>query len=95
MKGPSNYPKLYWHDHCRPGTDWLKFTRKQIPKDRPWTSLEEEESFSSWIALPGLLEFYNTNGIVYSFIAQCSILLYKVSIGLRIDMNVTKGIKIT
>lgn len=49
----SALPKLYWNDNARPGTEWLKFTRKKIPKDRLWISLEEEESFSSWIALPG------------------------------------------
>jgi methionine sulfoxide reductase catalytic subunit len=49
----SALPKLYWHDHCRPGTEWIKFTRKKMPEDRLWISLDEEESFSSWIALPG------------------------------------------
>jgi sulfoxide reductase catalytic subunit YedY len=49
----SALPKLYWHDHCRPGTEWVKFTRKQMPEDKMWISLDEEESFSSWIALPG------------------------------------------
>src|SRR5919199_218398 len=49
----SALPKLYWHDDCRPGTEWIKFTRKKMPEDRMWISLEEEESFSSWIALPG------------------------------------------
>jgi len=49
-------PKLYWHDHATPGTEWIKFTKKQFPPDikkRVWISLEEEESFSLWIALPG------------------------------------------
>src|ERR671927_42930 len=49
----SALPKLYWHDHCRPGTEWIKFTKKQMPEDRMWISLDEEESFSSWVALPG------------------------------------------
>lgn len=49
----SALPKLYWNEHARPGTEWLKFTRKKVPKDRLWISLEEEESFPSWIALPG------------------------------------------
>ena len=31
----------------------LNLPRKKPPKDRIWISLEEEESFSSWIALPG------------------------------------------
>lgn len=46
-------PKLYWKDNATPGTEWIKFTKKVMPKDRLWTSLEEEESFSPWIALPG------------------------------------------
>jgi len=74
----SAMPKLYWNDHARPGSEWLKFTRKKIPQDRMWTSLEEEESFSSWIALPGhknlgigrhwhffSILFWVANGIAY------------------------------
>jgi methionine sulfoxide reductase catalytic subunit len=49
----SALPKLYWNDHAKPGTEWIKFTRKEMPKDKLWTSLDEEESFSSWVALPG------------------------------------------
>jgi thiosulfate reductase cytochrome b subunit len=49
----SSFPKLYWNDDAKPGTEWIKFTKKKIPKDRLWISLEEEESYSSWIALPG------------------------------------------
>ena len=51
----SALPKLYFNDDARPGTEWIKFSRKKIPKDKNklWTSLDEEESFSSWIALPG------------------------------------------
>jgi methionine sulfoxide reductase catalytic subunit len=52
----SAMPKLYWHDHATPGTEWIKFTKKVFPaniKERIWISLEEEESFSSWVALPG------------------------------------------
>jgi DMSO/TMAO reductase YedYZ molybdopterin-dependent catalytic subunit/thiosulfate reductase cytochrome b subunit len=52
----SALPKLYWNDHARPGTEWIKFTKKKFSPDfkkRTWISLEEEESFSSWIALPG------------------------------------------
>src|SRR5919108_769061 len=71
-------PKLYWKDHALPGTEWIKFTKREIPKDRLWTSLEEEESFSSWIALPGRKNlglgrhwhffsaiFWGLNGIFY------------------------------
>src|ERR671923_1399564 len=49
----SALPKLYFNDDAKPGSEWIKFTRKKMPEDRLWISLEEEESFSSWIALPG------------------------------------------
>jgi methionine sulfoxide reductase catalytic subunit len=45
----SALPKLYWHDHATPGTEWIKFTKKRFPPDfkkRVWIALEEEESFS-------------------------------------------------
>jgi DMSO/TMAO reductase YedYZ molybdopterin-dependent catalytic subunit/thiosulfate reductase cytochrome b subunit len=74
----SALPKLYWNDRAKPGTEWIRFTKKKIPKDRLWTSLEEEESFSSWIALPGhknlglgrhwhffSVIFWLANGVVY------------------------------
>ncbi len=49
----SAHPRLYWNDHCTPGSEWLKFTRKRRPKDRLWTASDEETSFPSAIALPG------------------------------------------
>lgn len=49
----SAHPKLYWNDDCTPGSEWLRFTKKRMPKDKLWTGRDEEESFSSWIALPG------------------------------------------
>jgi sulfoxide reductase catalytic subunit YedY len=49
----SAHPKLYWNDDCTPGSEWLRLTRKRMPARALWTSRDEEESFSSWIALPG------------------------------------------
>ncbi|MGB6391895.1 MAG: molybdopterin-dependent oxidoreductase [Candidatus Acidiferrales bacterium] len=49
----SAHPRLYWNDHCTPGSEWLKLTRKQRPPDRLWTASDEETSFPSLIALPG------------------------------------------
>ena len=34
----SAHPRFYWNDHCTPGSEWLKFTKKQRPKDRLWTA---------------------------------------------------------
>src|SRR5947209_3936037 len=47
------HPKLYWNIHCRPGSEWLRFTRKEMPTDRMWCSTDEEVEWPSWLALPG------------------------------------------
>lgn len=49
----SAHPKLYWNNGCRPGSEWLRMTKKQLPEGKLWTSHDEEESFSSLVALPG------------------------------------------
>ena len=49
----SAHPKLYWNNASLPGSEWIRFTRKQMPKDRLWTSKDEETAFPSWLALPG------------------------------------------
>jgi DMSO/TMAO reductase YedYZ molybdopterin-dependent catalytic subunit/thiosulfate reductase cytochrome b subunit len=49
----SSFPKFYWTEHCTPGREWLRLTRKRMPKDRLWISLDEEENFPALIALPG------------------------------------------
>jgi sulfoxide reductase catalytic subunit YedY len=47
------HPKLYWGDDSLPGRAWLRFTRKQMPADRLWTSADEEEDCPAWLGLPG------------------------------------------
>lgn len=51
----SSFPKLYWRDDCPPGREWARFSRKAYGGDsrRMWTSLDEEESWSPVVALPG------------------------------------------
>src|SRR6185437_13534285 len=49
----SAHPRLYWNDHCAPGSEWLKLTKKKRSGDRLWTASDEETSFPSGIALPG------------------------------------------
>jgi methionine sulfoxide reductase catalytic subunit len=49
----SAHPRLYWNDHCTPGSEWLKFTKKRRPGDRLWMASDEETSFAPLIALPG------------------------------------------
>ena len=72
------YPRLYWNDHCTPGTEWLKFPKRSIPTDRPWTALEQERDVSAWLGQPGgnnlglgrhwhfsAALFWVLNGVVY------------------------------
>lgn len=47
------HPKLYWHDDALPGSEWLRFTKKQMPKDRAWTAEDEITPISPLMALPG------------------------------------------
>jgi methionine sulfoxide reductase catalytic subunit len=49
----ADHPKLYWNDDARPGSEWIKFGKKTMPKDRLWTSMDEAETVNSVIALPG------------------------------------------
>jgi len=72
------YPRLYWNEHCTPGTEWLKFPKRPIPTDRPWTALEQEREVSAWLGQPGgnnlglgrhwhfsAALFWVLNGVVY------------------------------
>jgi methionine sulfoxide reductase catalytic subunit len=49
----ASHPRLYWNDGCTPKTEWLKFTKKQVPTDRLYTAREDEMDVTPWIALPG------------------------------------------
>ncbi|GAA5125654.1 molybdopterin-dependent oxidoreductase [Pseudonocardia adelaidensis] len=81
------HPKLYWSDHCPPGRQWLRLSRKEFGSDsrRPWTSQDEEESWNPVLALPGrknlglgrhwhflTLQFWIATGVVYIAFAVAS-----------------------
>src|SRR5581483_3192862 len=76
----SAFPKLYLSDHCPPGRELVRFTRRTFRPESPptWTSLDEEESWSPVIALPGrknlglarhwhfmTIQFWILTGLVY------------------------------
>ena len=46
-------PRLYWNDHCTPGTEWMRFTPVEVPTDRIWTAKDDARYISPWLALPG------------------------------------------
>jgi DMSO/TMAO reductase YedYZ molybdopterin-dependent catalytic subunit/thiosulfate reductase cytochrome b subunit len=49
----ADHPRLYWNVHCTPGTEWLRFTPVEVPKDRLWTAKDDSRYLSPWIGLPG------------------------------------------
>lgn len=48
-----DHPRLYWNVHCTPGTEWLRLTPVEVPKDRVWTAKQDSRFLTPWIGLPG------------------------------------------
>jgi len=49
----ADHPRLYWNEHCTPGSEWIRFSRKRAPKNQLWTSMDEAIQVSPWVGLPG------------------------------------------
>jgi methionine sulfoxide reductase catalytic subunit len=49
----ADHPRLYWNVHCTPGTEWLRLTSIDVPKDRLWTAKDDSRHLSPWVGLPG------------------------------------------
>ena len=50
----SSMPRLWWSNDCAPGKEWLKFTKRELPKEEGvYTSLMDELSASPLLTLPG------------------------------------------
>jgi DMSO/TMAO reductase YedYZ molybdopterin-dependent catalytic subunit/thiosulfate reductase cytochrome b subunit len=49
----STHPKLYWNEDSKPGTEWARFTRKVMPTDKLYDTLDEEEAYHPLVSLPG------------------------------------------
>jgi hypothetical protein len=49
----SGHPMLYFNDHCRPGSEWVRFTNKRMFRNRGWTAEDEKQPYTPWLALPG------------------------------------------
>lgn len=47
------HPMLYWRDHCRPGSEWIRFTPRRMPSGELWTAEDEKQPYSPLVALPG------------------------------------------
>ncbi|MEE2031002.1 molybdopterin-dependent oxidoreductase [Rhodococcus chondri] len=50
----SSLPRFWWRNDCKPGTEWIKFTRRKVPQEEGvYTSLMDERSASPLLTLPG------------------------------------------
>lgn len=50
----SSLPRLWWRNDCKPGTEWLKFSRRKVPTEEGvYTSLMDERSLTPLLSLPG------------------------------------------
>lgn len=47
------HPMLYFNDHCRPGSEWIRFSDKRMFRNQRWTAEDEKQPYTPWIALPG------------------------------------------
>jgi methionine sulfoxide reductase catalytic subunit len=72
-----DHPRLYWNNDCTPGTEWVRFTPIEVPKDRIWTAKDDARYISPFIALPG---YKHTPGMGRSwhFIADYGFILVGV-----------------
>jgi sulfoxide reductase catalytic subunit YedY len=48
-----DHPRLYFNNHCTPGSEWIRLTPIQVPTDRLWTAKDDARYISPMIATPG------------------------------------------
>ena len=48
-----DHPRLYFNDHCTPGSEWIRFTPLQVPRDRIWTAKDDARYISPLAGTPG------------------------------------------
>lgn len=62
-----DHPRLYFNDHCTPGTEWIRLTPLKVPVDRLWTAKADARYLSPLVGTPG---YRHTIGIarVWHFI---------------------------
>lgn len=48
-----DHPRLYFNDHCTPGSEWIRFTPLRVPRDRLWTAKDDARYISPLVGTPG------------------------------------------
>lgn len=59
-----DHPRLYFNDHCTPGSEWIRFTPLKVPTDRIWTAKDDSRYISPIFAVPG---YRHTVGVARSW----------------------------
>jgi methionine sulfoxide reductase catalytic subunit len=59
-----DHPRLYWNDHCTPGSEWIRFTPLRVPKDWVWTAKDDARYMSPLVSTPG---YRHTVGVARSW----------------------------
>jgi len=62
-----DHPRLYFNDDCTPGSEWIRFTPLNVPRDQIWTAKDDARYISPLMGTPG---YRHTIGIarVWHFI---------------------------
>ena len=62
-----DHPRLYFNDDCTPGSEWIRLTPLEVPRDRVWTAKDDARYISPLVGTPG---YRHTIGIarVWHFI---------------------------
>ena len=70
-----DHPRLYFNDHCTPGSEWIKLTPIVVPRDRVWTAKDDSRYISPLLATPGYRHtigiarawhFINVHGFIFT-----------------------------
>src|SRR5690242_19676800 len=48
-----DHPRLYFNDDCTPGSEWIRLTPLEVPRDRLWTAKDDARYISPLVGTPG------------------------------------------
>ena len=60
----ADHPRLYFNNHCTPGSEWIRLTPITVPTDRVWTAKDDARYVSPIVATPG---YRHTIGLARSW----------------------------
>jgi len=78
-----DHPRLYFNDHCTPGSEWLRLTPIKVPRDRLWTAKDDARYLSPLVSTPGyrhtigvarVWHFINVHGFILTGVVFIALL---------------------